>query len=63
MHIQEALRTAINMEKASREFFLKALEKVEDPAVKALFKELADEEGTHQKRLEMEMERGVFQEM
>jgi len=63
MHIQEALKTAIEMEKASRIFFVESMKKVEDPAVKALFAELAEEEKTHQKRLEMEMEKGVFQEM
>jgi len=63
MHIQEALRTAIEMEKKSREFFINARKCVDDPAVKALFSELAEEEKAHQARLEQEMERGVFQEM
>jgi len=63
MHIQEALKTAIEMEKKSREFFMNAIKCVDDPAVKALFSELAEEEKIHQIRLEREMERGVFQEM
>jgi len=63
MHIQEALKTAIDMERKSREFFINAIKCVDDPAVKALFSELAEEERVHQSRLEREMERGVFQEM
>ena len=63
IHIQEALISAIEKEKASREFFLKAIEEVDDPAVKTLFKELAEEEKKHQERLQNEMDRGVFQDM
>ncbi len=62
-HLQEALNIALEREKAAVKFYTEGAEKVTDPGVKTLFKELAAEEKGHVRRIQEAIEREIMQEM
>lgn len=58
----EALKRAIEKEKMSHQFYTQAAKVVTNPATKAMFEALAEEELRHLKRLEALYDREYLQE-
>ncbi|MGQ9584836.1 MAG: ferritin family protein [Anaerolineae bacterium] len=55
--LEEAWQTAIQREKEAYEFYMRVYRSATDPAVKTLFRHLAQQETTHQRLLEDEFDR------
>jgi len=55
MSAREALRAALRSEEKAHAFFVEALPRLEDGAVRALFEELRDEEVEHQRLVKVEL--------
>ncbi len=60
---QEAVRIAIEREKAAHEFYTKAAKIAKYPGTKQMFESLAKEELKHRQILEAELNKDYFQEM
>lgn len=60
---QEAIRLAMEREKASYEFYLQAAQIAKYPGTKQMFESLAQEELKHRQILEEELNRDYMQEM
>jgi rubrerythrin len=60
---QEAVRIAIEREKAAYDFYTKAAKIAKYPGTKQMFESLAKEELKHQRILEAELNKDYFQEM
>ncbi|OGL38944.1 MAG: hypothetical protein A2149_07075 [Candidatus Schekmanbacteria bacterium RBG_16_38_11] len=61
--VQDALKIALEKEKASYKFYKKAAETVNDPGAKKMFSFLAKEEEKHINMLEEEYDKNILQEM
>ena len=55
--LEQAWKLAIEREKEAHEFYMRVYRTSQDPAVKALFHHLAQQESTHQQLLEDEFDR------
>ncbi len=55
MSPRQAMEAALRSEEKARAFFVSALPRITDPAVKALFEELRDEEVEHQELVKKEL--------
>ncbi|MBI5789795.1 MAG: ferritin-like domain-containing protein [Candidatus Schekmanbacteria bacterium] len=62
-HLQTALAIALKREHAAVEFYREGAKKVTDPGVKVLFRELAEEEQNHVKRVQEAIDREIMREM
>lgn len=62
-HIQDALKIALEREEKAVRFYTEGAGKVTDAGVKALFRELAQEEKGHASRIKEAMEREIMREM
>ena len=60
---EEAIRVAIQREKAAYEFYSKAAKIAKYPGTKEMFETLAKEELGHRRRLEEELNKDYFKEM
>lgn len=60
---QEAVRMAIEREKAAYEFYTQAAKIAKYPGTKAMFESLAKEELKHRRVLEEELNKDYFKEM
>ena len=60
---QEAIRVAIEREKAAHEFYSKAAKIAKYPGTKEMFESLAKEELRHQRMLEEELNKDYYREM
>ncbi len=60
---QEAIRLAIQREKAAYEFYTKAAKIAKYPGTREMFESLAKEELNHRQILEEELNKDYFQEM
>jgi rubrerythrin len=60
---QEAIRVAIEREKAAHEFYSKAAKIAKDPGTKEMFESLAKEELRHRRMLEEELNKDYYREM
>jgi rubrerythrin len=57
MTAREALASALKSEEKAHAFFVAALPHVQDPDVKSLFQELAEEEIDHQRMVKEQLDR------
>jgi rubrerythrin len=55
MSAREALQAALRSEEKAHAFFVRALPRLEDSEVRALFEELRDEEVEHQRLVKVEL--------
>lgn len=60
---QEAIRVAIEREKAAYEFYSKAAKIAKYPGTKEMFESLAKEELRHRRMLEEELNKDYYREM
>jgi rubrerythrin len=60
---EEAIRIAIQQEKAAHEFYSKAAQIAKYPGTRQMFQSLAEEELRHRRMLEEELNKGYFKEM
>ncbi len=60
---EEAVRLAIEREKAAYEFYTKAAKVAKYPGTREMFEALAREELGHRQRLEEELNKDYFREM
>jgi rubrerythrin len=60
---QEAIRIAIEREKAAYEFYSKAAKIAKYPGTKEMFESLAKEELRHRRMLEEELNKDYYREM
>ena len=60
---EEAIRVAIQREKAAHEFYSKAAKIAKYPGTKQMFESLAKEEQKHLRILEEELNKDYFKEM
>ena len=60
---QEAVRIAIEREKAAHEFYSKAAKIAKYPGTKEMFESLAREELRHRRMLEEELNKDYYREM
>ncbi len=60
---EEAVRLAIEREKAAYEFYIKAAKAAKYPGTREMFESLAREELGHRRRLEEELNKDYFKEM
>ena len=60
---QEAIRIAMEREKAAHEFYSKAAKIAKYPGTKEMFESLAKEELRHRQRLEEELNKDYYREM
>ncbi len=60
---QEAIRVAIEREKAAYEFYSKAAKVAKYPGTRQMFESLAQEELRHRKLLEEELNKDYYREM
>ncbi len=60
---QEAIKIAIEREKAASEFYTKAAKIAKYPGTKEMFESLAKEEMQHRRILEEELNKDYFKEM
>jgi rubrerythrin len=60
---EEAIRIAIQREKAAHEFYAKAAQIAKYPGTKQMFESLAKEELRHRRILEEELNKDYFKEM
>ncbi len=60
---QEAIRVAMEREKAAYEFYTKAAKIAKYPGTKEMFESLAREELRHRRMLEEELNRDYYKEM
>ena len=60
---QEAIRVAIERERAAHEFYSKAAKIAKYPGTKEMFESLAKEELRHQRMLEEELNKDYYREM
>jgi rubrerythrin len=60
---QEAIRVAIEREKAAHEFYSKAAKIAKYPGTKEMFESLAKEELRHRRMLEEELNKDYYKEM
>jgi rubrerythrin len=60
---QEAIRMAIQREKAAHEFYTKAAQIAKYPGTRQMFESLAKEEFNHIRLLEEELNRDYYKEM
>ncbi len=60
---QEAIRVAIEREKAAYEFYSKAAKIAKYPGTKEMFESLAQEELRHRRMLEEELNKDYYREM
>ena len=60
---QEAIRIAMEREKAAHEFYTKAAKIAKYPGTKEMFESLAKEELRHRRMLEEELNKDYYREM
>lgn len=60
---EEAIRIAIEREKAAHEFYSKAAKIAKYPGTKEMFESLAKEEFRHRRMLEEELNKDYYKEM
>ena len=60
---EEAVRVAIEREKAAYEFYIRAAKLAKYPGTREMFESLAQEELDHRRRLEEELNKDYFKEM
>jgi rubrerythrin len=60
---EEAIRTAIEREKAAHEFYSQAAKIAKYPGTKGMFESLAKEELRHRRMLEEELNKDYYKEM
>ena len=60
---EEAIRTAIEREKAAYEFYSRAAKIAKYPGTKEMFQSLAKEELRHRRMLEEELNKDYYKEM
>jgi rubrerythrin len=60
---EEAIRVAIEREKAAHEFYSKAAKIAKYPGTKEMFESLAKEELRHRRMLEEELNKDYYKEM
>ncbi len=60
---EEAIRVAIEREKAAHEFYSKAAKIAKYPGTKEMFESLAKEELRHRRMLEEELNKDYYREM